>query len=78
MASSAARKKIEAVLPAAGFSLGDFDAVLSGTEVARNKPAPDVFIAAASAIGVPPENCVVLEDSPAGVRASVAAGILPV
>lgn len=50
-------------------------AVICGDEVARGKPAPDIFLAAARALGVPPEGCLVLEDSNAGVRGARAAGM---
>lgn len=50
----------------------------SARDVARGKPAPDVFLAAAAAEGVPPGACVVIEDSLPGVRAAVAAGMLVV
>ncbi len=49
--------------------------VHSFTDVARGKPAPDLFLAAARAEGVVPANCVVIEDSLPGVRAAVAAGM---
>jgi HAD superfamily hydrolase (TIGR01509 family) len=42
----------------------------------RGKPAPDLFLAAAAAENVPPQACVVVEDSLAGVRAAVAAGMI--
>ncbi|MCI0384064.1 HAD family phosphatase [Streptomyces sp. CNQ085] len=49
--------------------------VFSSQDVGRGKPAPDLFLHAARAMGVPPERCVVVEDSPLGVRAAVAAGM---
>lgn len=52
-----------------------FERVFSASEVARGKPAPDVFLHAAASLGVPPARCVVVEDSVAGVRAAVAAGM---
>jgi beta-phosphoglucomutase-like phosphatase (HAD superfamily) len=52
-----------------------FDAVVTGDCVAHPKPAPDIFLEAARRLGVPPEGCVVLEDSLAGVRAARAAGM---
>jgi sugar-phosphatase len=44
------------------------------THVARGKPAPDLFLAAAEALGVDPQRCLVLEDAPAGIRAGRTAG----
>jgi len=57
------------------FSL--FRAVVCGDDpsVFARKPAPDIFLAAARALGAAPEQCVVIEDSPAGVEAALAAGM---
>ncbi|MFJ4721044.1 HAD family hydrolase [Streptomyces luteogriseus] len=49
--------------------------IFSSQDVGRGKPAPDLFLYAAERMGVPPERCVVVEDSPLGVRAAVAAGM---
>ena len=49
--------------------------ISSATEVERGKPAPDLFLLAASRLGVPPAECVVVEDSRPGVEAAVAAGM---
>ncbi|MFG2312678.1 HAD family hydrolase [Streptomyces sp. NPDC048566] len=49
--------------------------VFSSEDVGRGKPAPDLFLHAAQHMGVPAERCVVVEDSPLGVRAAVAAGM---
>lgn len=54
---------------------GLFDFALSSQEVARGKPAPDVFLEAASRLGVEPSGCLVLEDSVYGVQAALAAGM---
>jgi beta-phosphoglucomutase-like phosphatase (HAD superfamily) len=43
--------------------------------VARAKPAPDLYLAAAALVGVPPEDCLAVEDAPDGVRAACAAGM---
>lgn len=55
-----------------------FDAVLGGDMAARSKPEPDIFIAAAEALGVTPANCYVLEDSFNGIRAAYRAGMHPI
>jgi HAD superfamily hydrolase (TIGR01509 family) len=51
-----------------------FDAIVTRDDVAKGKPAPDLFLEAARRVGVPPVRCVVLEDSHNGVRAASAAG----
>ncbi|MFE7231374.1 HAD family hydrolase [Streptomyces sp. NPDC002405] len=53
----------------------DEDRIFSSQDVGRGKPAPDLFLHAADRMGVAPERCVVVEDSPLGVRAAVAAGM---
>lgn len=52
-----------------------FDHIFSGVDVARGKPAPDLFRHAAATMGVAPVDCVVIEDSAMGVQAGVAAGM---
>ncbi|HEX2528244.1 MAG TPA: HAD family hydrolase [Geminicoccus sp.] len=52
--------------------------LFSSTMVPRGKPFPDLFLHAASTLGHQPERCVVIEDSPAGVTAAVAAGMMPI
>jgi HAD superfamily hydrolase (TIGR01509 family) len=61
-------------LEAIGFK--DFFPVIVTTEqVPRGKPFPDMFLEAAKRMGVPPSECLVLEDSPAGIEAAKAAGM---
>ena len=52
-----------------------FDAIVTAEEVARGKPAPDIFLAAAEALGQPPPACTVVEDSVPGCEAALAAGM---
>ncbi len=54
---------------------GMFDAEVTGDEVERGKPAPDIFVLAAERIDVNPSRCVVFEDAPAGVTAAASAGM---
>lgn len=55
-----------------------FDAICSGHDVAHGKPAPDIYLHAAASIGLAPENCLAIEDSPAGIQSAHAAGCYPV
>ena len=57
--------------------LSIFRAAVCGDDprVARSKPAPDIFLAAAQDLGAPPAECLVFEDSPFGVEAARAAGM---
>jgi beta-phosphoglucomutase len=52
-----------------------FEAVVTGEDVVRGKPDPEVFLTAARRLGVPPANCAVVEDASAGVEAANAAGM---
>jgi HAD superfamily hydrolase (TIGR01509 family) len=74
LASSSNREVIDAVLELAGLA-GLFAATVSSEEVARGKPAPDVYVEAARRLGVAPERCAAIEDSHAGLRSAKAAGM---
>jgi HAD superfamily hydrolase (TIGR01509 family) len=74
LASSANRPVIDLVLDRAGLA-GCFRATVSSEEVARGKPAPDVYLAAADRLGVAPAGCVAVEDSANGLRSAAAAGM---
>jgi HAD superfamily hydrolase (TIGR01509 family) len=74
VASSSRMEVIEATLDGLGVR-GLFDAVVSAADLPRGKPAPDVFLEAARRLAVPPETCVVVEDSERGVQAARAAGM---
>jgi beta-phosphoglucomutase len=52
-----------------------FDANVCGRDFAHGKPAPDIFLAAAADLGLPPEQCVVIEDAQSGVQAAKAGGM---
>ena len=55
-----------------------FDAIADGNDIKNSKPDPEVFLTAASFLGLEPEVCAVVEDAEAGLEAAVAAGMLPV
>ena len=52
------------------------DEIASGAEVENGKPAPDVFLLAAKRLGVDPKDCLILEDSKAGIKAGKASGAM--
>jgi HAD superfamily hydrolase (TIGR01509 family) len=74
VASSANRAWVEGWLVRHGLR-DRFACVWTRDDVARVKPAPDLFLAASECLGVAPTGCVVLEDSPNGMRAAAAAGM---
>ena len=55
-----------------------FAALCSGRDVPKGKPAPDIYLAGAKALNLPPENCLALEDAPAGIESAYRAGCLAV
>ncbi len=71
--SSAPRLNIELVLDAMGVS-HCMSVVVSGDDVTRGKPDPQVFSLAADQLGLQPGRCVVVEDAPVGIEAAIAAG----
>jgi HAD superfamily hydrolase (TIGR01509 family) len=77
VASSANAELIELALELAGVR-DAFAAVVSSEEVARGKPAPDVYLEAARRAGARPERCVAIEDSSNGLRSAAAAGMVAV
>jgi HAD superfamily hydrolase (TIGR01509 family) len=74
VASGADRGKVELMLRKVGLMRHFEGHIFSGHETPRSKPFPDVYLAAASALGADPKRCVVIEDTPTGVKAGVAAG----
>ena len=82
MVSSSPRQYVEIVLeklfagrPYVADYTSYFKAVISGDDVERAKPDPDIYLLAAHRVGHNPAECMALEDSPAGVRSATAAGI---
>ena len=73
VASSSLREWIDLKLGAIGLN-DAFDLILGGDQVERGKPEPDIYLQAAAGLGVPPEECVAIEDSPTGIAAAVASG----
>jgi len=73
-ASGADRHKVEFQIDMAGMRPYFENRIFSGHELPRSKPAPDVYLAAAAHVGSAPARCLVIEDTPTGVTAGVAAG----
>ncbi len=77
LASQSVAVWVEATLRSAGMA-GLFDTAVTGDQVEHGKPAPDIYLLAAERLGVAPEACLAIEDSPAGVQSAAAAGMLVV
>jgi HAD superfamily hydrolase (TIGR01509 family) len=77
LVSNSRRGFVERGLRSAGLE-GAFAVIVTAEEVARPKPAPDAYVAAAVALGAAPGECAVLEDSPTGLAAGRAAGALTI
>ncbi|MFE9023424.1 HAD family hydrolase [Streptomyces sp. NPDC007808] len=76
VASSGSHERIRVGHRTTGLSrFFDDGRIFSSQDVGRGKPAPDLFLYAAERMGVAPERCVVVEDSPLGVQAAMAAGM---
>ena len=73
-ASGADRFKVELQLEKCGLMPYFKDRIFSGHDLPRSKPAPDVYLAAAAALGVDPKRCAVVEDTVTGVMSGLAAG----
>jgi len=74
VASSSPRDRLDRSLAATGLQKY-FEFTVGGDEVPLGKPAPDLFLAAATGLAVQPETCFAVEDAPAGIRAARAAGM---
>ena len=74
LATGRERARLEPMLERLGVDAA-FDAIVTSEEVARGKPAPDVFLAAAARLDLQPAGCTVVEDSVPGCEAALAAGM---
>ena len=74
VATSADEGKMETNLREIGLQKSLFAALVTGTDIERKKPAPDIFLEAARRLGLSPTECVVFEDAVSGVEAAKAAG----
>ena len=74
LATSAKRERVEKQIKDKWLK-ESFDAIVCGDDVEKGKPSPDIFLKAAKEIDVEPENCFVVEDSPAGIKAAFSGGM---
>jgi beta-phosphoglucomutase len=75
VATSADEVKMRINLMEIGLPVETFDTTVNGLQIERKKPFPDIYLKAAELLGVPPENCLVVEDAPSGIKAARAAGM---
>lgn len=73
--SSADRVKVRYNLRAIGADESLFGAIVTGSDVERKKPEPDIYLKGAELLGEKPEDCLVVEDAPSGIQAAHAGGI---
>ena len=78
VASSAGLFKVETNLACVGVDTKLFKAIITGSDVEKKKPAPDIFLTAAAKCGADPSDCLVFEDAISGVKAAKAAGMFAV
>ena len=74
LATSAKKERVEKQIKDKWLK-ESFDAIVCGDDVEKGKPSPDIFLKAAKKIDVEPENCFVVEDSPAGIKAAFSGGM---
>ncbi len=75
VASASDLIKVRANLKALGADESDFSAIITGSDVERKKPFPDIYLKASDAIGIDPSECIVVEDAVSGTKAGVSAGM---
>lgn len=74
LCSSSRRSWVAACLERLGLA-DAFEAVVTGSDVEAGKPAPDIYLAAARAVGQLPAHCLAIEDAPAGIESATRAGL---
>lgn len=73
--SAADLRKVRYNLQAIGVDENIFSALVTGSDVARKKPFPDIYLEGARRIGMEPKDCLVIEDALSGIQAAHAAGM---
>ncbi len=77
VASSSNKEWVELILGGLGIRQS-VDAVVAGDDVEKSKPAPDIFLETAKKLEIKPDECIVVEDAPAGIKAANAAKMYPI
>lgn len=75
LATGSGRTRSEATIAACSLSVDAVRAWITGDDIDRPKPHPEIYLRAADALGLAPDRCVAIEDSVAGVRSAIAAGM---
>ncbi|NLJ95485.1 MAG: HAD family phosphatase [Clostridiaceae bacterium] len=78
VASSADKIKLDANLSTLDFDAEKFAAIISGSDITRKKPWPDIYLLAAEKSNVEPEDCIVVEDAVAGIESGNRAGMVTI
>lgn len=73
--SAADRRKVLYNLMAVGVDASIFEAIITGSEVEKKKPDPEIYLKGAAAVGIDPKDCLVVEDAISGVQAARSAGM---
>ena len=73
--SAADRRKVMYNLMAVGEDASIFEAIITGSEVEKKKPDPEIYLKGAAAVGIDPKDCLVVEDAISGVQAARSAGM---
>ena len=76
IATSGQKSKQFPVIEGSGLQLAWFDVVITGDDIERKKPDPQIYLGTAERLGVCPQRCLVIEDAPAGVQAAKRAGMI--
>lgn len=75
VASGADRVKVDANIRASRIPREIFDCIVTGSDITKNKPDPEIFLTAAKGLGLAPENCIVVEDAISGIKGAKAGGM---
>ena len=76
IASSANKRKLSVNITASRIPRDALDSIISGSDVVKRKPDPEIFLTAAKRLNLPPAACIVAEDAISGIKAAKAAGMI--